>query len=181
MTTPSWNYTGNLNIVDRGHTSPLLPNGRSPGRGGIGAGSLAVPNYTIRLQDMELHRGLSVARYLCTATLLPDGRVLLQADILMIVRRFGITSTAELYDPSSGTWSQTGTSLVIAPGIRDRLRSGKILVAGGAGAANNIIANTADFGTGLQGPGRHRQTTTARYGQTATLLQDGHILTRRIG
>jgi len=47
---------------------------------------------------------LNAARYLHTATLLPNGKVLVAGGI-----NGNILTSAELYDPASGTWSATGS------------------------------------------------------------------------
>ena len=72
---------------------------------------------------------LGTARDLHTATLLPNGKVLVAGGSADGFQAF---SSAELYDPATGTWTATG-SLGTA---RDRhtatlLPSGKVLVAGG--------------------------------------------------
>ena len=48
---------------------------------------------------------LNTARYLHTATLLPNGKVLVAGGF----NGSGNLSSAELYDPASGTWSATGS------------------------------------------------------------------------
>src|ERR1017187_5885421 len=72
---------------------------------------------------------LNTARYGQTATLLPNGNML-------VVGGFGnpngCQSSAELYDPANGTWTNTG-SLNNARGLHTAtlLPNGKVLVAGG--------------------------------------------------
>ena len=48
---------------------------------------------------------LGTARYLHTATLLPNGKVLVAGGNTAA----GITTSAELYDPSAGTWTPAAT------------------------------------------------------------------------
>src|SRR6266480_2125005 len=71
---------------------------------------------------------LATARFAYTATLLPNGKVLVAggSDSNSILAR------AELYDPASGTWSATG-SLATARAYHTAtlLPNGKVLVAGG--------------------------------------------------
>src|SRR5262245_17571692 len=70
--------------------------------------------------------GLHAARYVHTATLLQDGKVLVAGGL-------GTTgsplATAELYDPASGTWATTG-SLHVARSAHTAtlLPGGKVLV-----------------------------------------------------
>src|SRR5207248_6707915 len=68
---------------------------------------------------------LLTARQSHTATLLPNGKVLVaEGDYL---------SSAELYDPSSGTWSFTNSLATTRDGhTATLLPDGQVLVAGGA-------------------------------------------------
>ena len=84
---------------------------------------------------------LSVVRWQHTATLLPNGMVL-------IAGRFsntGIPNTAELYDSATGQWSQT-SSFNVAREVHTAtlLLNGRILAAGGA----NILSalNSVELG-----------------------------------
>ena len=70
---------------------------------------------------------LTTARWVHTATLLPNGKVLVAGGLTAAFSR-----SAELYDPASGTWSATG-SLNTARYLHTAtlLPNGKVLVAGG--------------------------------------------------
>jgi N-acetylneuraminic acid mutarotase len=180
-TNASWTFTGNLNQHRWGHTATLLLNGKVLVAGGIGGSD----NYNI-LSSAELYDpttgrwsytgGLRTSRYLCTATLLSDGRVLITGGYTHTdPPNFGVTNTAELYDPGSGTWSPTGN--LTGPRAwhtATLLRSGKVLVAGGATNDITSIAELWDPVTGIWTA--TGSLTTARYGHTATLLQDGNVL-----
>ena len=71
---------------------------------------------------------LNTARSCHTATLLPNGKVLVAGG----VDTSGPLISAELYDPASGTWTATG-SLTTARYLHTAtlLPNGKVLVAGG--------------------------------------------------
>ena len=71
---------------------------------------------------------LATARYYHTATLLPNGKVLVAGGC----NGSGSLASAELYDPASGTWTATG-SLATArvDHTATLLPNGKVLVAGG--------------------------------------------------
>ena len=72
---------------------------------------------------------LNTARYLHTATLLPNGMVLVAGGE---DSSFNASASAELYDPASGTWTLTG-SLNTARSLHTAtlLSNGMVLVAGG--------------------------------------------------
>ena len=106
-----------------------------------------------------------------TATLLPDGRVL----VLGGSSYSGPEDTAELYDPSTGSWAATanmnGEHL---GGTATLLDDGSVLLAGGGSSGGSGGEERYDPGTGSW-------TATAsmlevRTNHTATLLDDGSVL-----
>ncbi len=115
---------------------------------------------------------LAATRNNHTATLLADGRVL-------VVGGFGESDaldSAELYDPSSGQWTHTG-SLTSARynHTATLLGNGKVLVTGGHGIDAPLDSSE------LYDPATGNWTatgklTTARYYHTATLLGNGKVL-----
>ena len=114
---------------------------------------------------------LNTARYAHTATLLPNGQVLVAGGY-----NAGALSSAELYNPATGAWTTTG-NLNTARYVHTAtlLPNGQVLVAGGAGAAGAL--SSAE----LYNPATGAWTTTgnlnvARNGHTATLLPNGQVL-----
>ena len=74
---------------------------------------------------------LVMARVFHTATLLPSGKVLVVGGF----NGFSSVSSAELYDPASGTFTSTGSlATVLDASTATLLPSGKVLVAGGGSA-----------------------------------------------
>jgi hypothetical protein len=119
---------------------------------------------------------LNTSRYLHTATLLPDGTVLVAGGS----NATGVLDSAELYDPDTGMWSITG-SLNVARSIHTAtlLQDGKVLVAGGitGSVSREFATNTAE----LYDPATRTWSLTGnlnvgRDWHTATLLQDGKVL-----
>jgi WD40 repeat protein len=113
---------------------------------------------------------MSTARYSQTATLLPSGKVLVAGGVN------GVLSSAELYDPATGTWTATG-SMATARSYHTAtlLPSGKVLVAGGHGSTGNLSsAELYDPATGTWiATG---SLVRAREYHTATLLPSGKVL-----
>src|SRR5262245_60296179 len=115
---------------------------------------------------------LNQARRGHTATLLPNGKVLI-AGGFVDVDLLSDTSTSEVYDPATGTWSNTGklnTGHVWHTATL--LQNGKVLVAGGTDARTS--AELYDPATGIGS--RTGDPNRAHYGHTASLLQNGKVL-----
>jgi hypothetical protein len=114
---------------------------------------------------------LGSARAQHTATLLPNGKVL-------VVGGAGPLASAELYDTATGTWSATGSMATARFGhTATLLRNGKVLVAGGEGlaGAHPTAAELYDPDTGTWSP-TSGGLVQARMNHTATLLNNGKVL-----
>ncbi len=152
----TWALTGNMITSRFGHTATLLPNGKVLVAGGkipadgrvcrSGSGSSPVclgdPIASAELYDPQsgawsATQGTVAPRESHTATLLPDGRVLVAGGEGDASTSAGFAlASAELYDPVSGTWSATAS---MAAAHREHtatlLPDGRVLVAGGAPSA----------------------------------------------
>jgi len=104
-----------------------------------------------------------------TATLLPDGRVLIAGGTY--------DGSAEVYDPKTGTFSPTGSMTTgrVYP-TATLLPDGRVLIAGGGGQVSPVLASAEiyDPKTGTFSP--TGSMALPRLGQTATLLSDGRVL-----
>ncbi len=79
---------------------------------------------------------LATARERHTATLLPNGKVLVAGGDNGFLNYL---SSAELYDPASGLWSATGSlATARAEHTATLLPNGKVLVAGGIGSSTYL-------------------------------------------
>jgi hypothetical protein len=113
-----------------------------------------------------------------TATLLLDGRVLVAGGS----GASGGSTSAELYDRSSGSWTATG-DMTMARGDETAtlLRNGKVLVAGGQGEGNFSQIRRARGSAELYDPVSGSWSATGSmdegfYEHTATLMADGQVL-----
>jgi hypothetical protein len=107
---------------------------------------------------------MSTARNEHTATLLPNGKVLVAGGLFL--------SSAELYDPGSGTWTTTGSmSNARRQHTATLLPSGQVLVAGGFQSNAAEVYHPASGTWTVTG-----SLTNARGQHTATLLPNGKVL-----
>ena len=126
---------------------------------------------------------MTTPRYVHTATLLADGRVLIAGGALMeSAHAFRALASAELYDPGTGTFTATGDMTIArSEHTATLLPNGKVLIAGGRPAFKvDTISSSFPFAE-LYDPSLGTFTATgdmtlARSDHTATLLPDGRIL-----
>jgi hypothetical protein len=122
--------------------------------------------------EFEPTGSLNFARDQHTATLLPDGRVLVAGGI-----NNHILASTELYDSATGTWALAGKlNLARESHTATLLPNGKVLVAAGVNVAGGNT-RTAE----LYDPASGTWTVTGslaqgRYSHVATLLPDGKVL-----
>jgi hypothetical protein len=136
----TWSATGGLATARYAHTATLLSSGKVLVAGGSNGPTLEAGLSSAELYDpvagtWSSTGSLITARYSHTATLLPNGTVLMAGgyDLNLIP-----LASAELYDPVAGTWSATG-SLLMGRVLHTAslLPNGVVLVAGGITAASN--------------------------------------------
>jgi len=178
----SWTATGSLNTGRYQHTATLLANGTVLVAGGMGqlSGSIEAPlasaevyNPTFGTWTKNGIGALNKARSWHTATLLPNGKVLVAGGN----GSSGVSATAELYDPTSWAWTTTSSlNTARKEHTATLLPNGQVLVAGGIDASNNPLASAElyDWAAGswtATGSIAHRLAA-----HTATLLPSGNVL-----
>jgi N-acetylneuraminic acid mutarotase len=178
--TNGWTAATPMAAARQGHTATLLPSGKVLVAGGFdgGPGSVGGAFATAELYDPVANTwsaaaSMSVGHAAHTATLLPNGKVLVAGG------DYPATDSAELYDPVANTWSSAGTmGTDRTDHTATLLQNGKVLVAGGYASTGtgqavstaeiyDPVANTWSPAGGMS---------TARSYHTATLLPSGTVL-----
>jgi N-acetylneuraminic acid mutarotase len=180
-----WAYTGSMTNARYWHTATLLPSGKVLVTGG--SDTAGNPLSSCELYDPTAGTwtntgSLNTARSYHTATLLLNGKVLVAGSVMYSGGPEFPLASCELYDPVTGTWTNTG-SLNIArfQHTATLLQNGKVLVAGGN------TEQPAPFGPSLASAELYDPVTETwslttsnmaytRYSHTATLLTDGRVL-----
>ena len=173
-----WSPAAPMAQAREGHTATLLGNGDVLVVGGsLDAGLVNLITgaelYDARTNQWSPAGSMQYPRFLHTATLLPDGRVLVAGGITSTGHA---TTTAELYDPASRSWSSAGGMAVQRYNhTATLLKNGRVLVTGGQNAGGYVARAE------LYDPNANNWSPVATmdagyFGATATLLQDGRVL-----
>lgn len=174
--------TGDLTTLRQFHTATLLTTNTVL----IAGGWALLPEWpvwsTAELYDPSTGTftatgNMATGRAGHTATLLPNGKVLIAGGMTTISGGAfgGFSSRAELYDPSTGTFSATGDMTAARYyHTATLLNNGKVLITGGSRNEPLASAELYDPATGVfTATGRM---TTAQGSHTATLLTNGRVL-----
>ena len=197
----TWSLTGSMSTARSLNTATLLPSGRVLVAGGPGPEMFDPPLATAEVYDPSTGiwaptGKMRTARFSHTATLLTSGKVLVAGGsasdeatgsgstgiVILQPAAQQTTATAEVYDPSTGTWSRTGSmSFGRSWHTATLLPSGKVLVAGGFipavpawTAQPTATAEVYDPVTGTWS--RTGSMSIGREMHTATLLPSGKVL-----
>ena len=182
-TTGRFTATGSMGSARSLHTAALLADGRVLIVGGFDSPSSWLASaelYDPATGTFSPTGAMSTTRSQDTATLLASGLVLIAGGQLPNSSTgSSILSSAELYDPSSGTFKQTGSMIVArAAHAATLLTDGQVLITGGATTADGskfvASAELYDPQTGAFTP--TGSMAVKRYGQTGTVLGDGRVL-----
>jgi hypothetical protein len=148
---------------------------------------ILIPSVTSTIGAWSHTGSMGSARAEHTATLLPNGKVLVAGGVADGNEAVALAS-AELYDPSTGSWTATGS--MVTPRARHTatlLKNGKVLVAGGycpgttKGCPSVLDPDGAIATAELYDPATGKWTATGsmkttRFRHTASLLADGKVL-----
>ncbi|NVN91363.1 MAG: hypothetical protein HXX11_12280 [Desulfuromonadales bacterium] len=185
----SFPVTGIMNATRSDQTATLLNNGKILIAGGYYNDGLYNIDSNHYLNTAEIYDpaagtftatgNMTSNRSNHTATLLPNGKVLIAGGHYYNTAGDTYVNTAEIYDPLAGTFTATGNMNAIrSDHTATLLPNGKVLVAGGNSTYSGNYANTAE----IYDPATGAFTATtgnmagARAYHTATLLPSGKVL-----
>jgi hypothetical protein len=171
----AWGPTNPLATSRYGHTATLLGNGKVLVVGGYWNNYVASAElYDPATSTWSSAGSMAVARQYHTATLLSNGKVLV-AGGYGIGTITGRLASAELYDPTTNSWSSVGSMAATRVyHTATLLGDGKVLVAGGFGDGAQSSAELFDSLTDTWSPAGPMAA--ARFSATATLLPNGKVL-----
>jgi len=186
--TGQWATTGEMTIPRSFFTSTLLPNGRVLTTGGrvhtgpsyYDYGAIAFADlYTSTTGKWKPTGTMTISREDHSTVLLNNGQVLAIGGTTVNFNGVTVAST-ELYDPTSGAWTATGSMLQ----SRERqtatlLQNGQVLVAGGDyydGVNAGFLTECELYDPAFGNWSVTASMSTPRYGARAVLLRDGRVL-----
>ncbi len=176
----SFSTTGSMNVARDGQTATLLQNGEVLVVGGY--------NYTTGfLTSAELYEpakgkwtftgSTSVSRSGDGVLLLPNGQVLVAGGNNMNVSGAPALASAELYNPSTGTWAATGSMTTARTGFAIvLLQNGEVLAAGGDQPPGSTTPSTAELYNPATGTWTATGNMTTSASSGAILLSNGDVL-----
>jgi N-acetylneuraminic acid mutarotase len=179
----TWTLTGSMHFVRDGHTATLLSNGNVLAAAGEGSNGVIASSeiYNAATGTWAVTGNLNVARSAHEAVLLPSGKVLVAGGCVSQCLS-GNTPTAELYNPSTGIWSKTGsmTTARVYFGMV-LLTNGNVLAVGGCTGQNANGCTGVTSSSEIYNPSTGKWTGAnmlhaARGSFTATLMSNGNVL-----
>ena len=177
----SFTPTGNLNAARYGATATALNQGLVLIAGGYNGTNYpaAAELYDPTTGTFSVAASLNTPRANATATVLNTGQVLIAGGSTCASPGCPINS-AELYNPTGGTFTYTGTMNVSRFNhTATLLTDGQVLLAGGYSSCPSTCTSdaTAELYDPIAGNFMSTQAlTTARSGQTSTLLPSGNVI-----
>jgi hypothetical protein len=174
-----FNSTGSMNVARINHTATLLANGEVLVAGGNNnsTGYLSSAEvYNPSTGKWTLAGSMTVPRDGHDAVLLPNGQVLVAGGINATLGTCGTLASAELYNPSTGTWTATGS---MSTGRYDftltRLSNGEVLAAGGTNCGGGGLTSAELYNPTMGTWTATGSMTVGNESSGAVLLQTGQV------
>ncbi|HEX9096010.1 MAG TPA: kelch repeat-containing protein [Candidatus Dormibacteraeota bacterium] len=181
-----WTSAGSMAETRIGHTATLLPNGKVLVAGGLVMPFPAPSIASSELYDPATNRWSIAApmiesRTRHTATLLPDGRVLVVGGLNVTLHDGGLFPSqprdAEIYDLTANRWSATAPIEFRRLGqTATQLPDGRVFVAGGQDDSGTFLKSTEIYDAAQDRWISAAPMAAARFGHVATLLPGGDVL-----
>jgi len=174
----SFTDTGSMTTARSSHSATLLTNGQvlvAGGYGYDGSPTNSVELYNPSNGTWTVTGNLDTGVAVHTATLLPNGNVLVAGGFNESTNGEVYLTSAELYDPTLATWTNTGA--MITPHCLHTatlLTNGRVLVAAGSDGFSTTNAELYDPASGYWT--NTGSLVSARQSHTATLLPNGKVL-----
>ncbi len=182
--TGTFTPTGSMSTARAHHTATLLPNGKVLVAGGwgydVGYGYISFATSEIYDPATGVFTptgSMAAVRAFHTATLLPNGRVLMAGGADYFAS--AATAGAEIYDPETGAfhgaWFLADARFFHTATLLD---NGKVLIAGGQDMAG-LLAGVELYDPDMPAPGTFLETgglVAGRYDHSSTLLPNGLVL-----
>lgn len=188
----SWSLVGSLSIPRERMAAVLLMDGRVLVTGGFQAyrstpppdGTVSAELYNPVTQTWTAAAAMGVPRWGHTATLLPNGKVLVVGGapangfvVNPVTGKNTPTSVlAELYDPISNSWTPVATGVSRIFHTATLLPNGKVLIVGGQNDADLRIRDVDLYDPATNALTHVSKTGLARSGHKAMLLSSGKVL-----
>jgi len=181
----TWTSTGSLNVARTMGRAVLLSNGNVLVMGGcIGSDCLGRTTASAEIYSSSTDKWTSTGSMLkgraeFVAVLLPNGNVLVAGGCTSYGANGcrAVTSGAEIYNPTTGKWSSTGSLRAARMAMTATvLTTGHALIAGGQTAANDALGSSELYNFAAGTFSTTGKLITPRSGHTATLLSSGLVL-----
>jgi hypothetical protein len=174
--TGKWIKTGPMSYYYERPSATLLKSGKVLVTGG-GEDNTRAEIYDPTTKMWSTTRSMNEARILHSATLLPNGKVLVAGGYGLDYKS-DASSTAELYDPATQTWSRTGSMLHGRACHTALLLNGRVMVAGGGinGFSDEAIPHVEFYDSTTGAWSLAASMSDGRAFHTSTPLSSGSVL-----
>ena len=158
-----WTTTGSLNTARYSFQMAVLANGNVLAVGGNPGGISSPEIYNPITGIWTVTGSLNIGRALFRMVLLPNGNVLAAGGIANYPRVITPTNSSEIYSPTTGTWTITGSMMMSRTYFgMTVLSNGNILALGGFNTESNPSGNPLNSSE-LYSPGTSMWTTSGSY------------------